>query len=56
MKHFAQLILGLAFIFLVGYLIYHFENPWWCLLALFLPSILASFNDGGDDDNNVDMI
>jgi hypothetical protein len=54
MKEFAIIVLGLAFILLVGYIVYHFENPWWSLMALALPSILNSIKD--NDGDNPDMI
>lgn len=54
MKHFAILILGLAYIALIGYIIYHFSNPWWSLMTLFLPSILNTLSDG--DNDNPDLM
>jgi 1,4-dihydroxy-2-naphthoate octaprenyltransferase len=54
MKHFAQLILGLAYIALISYLIYSFSNPWWVLMSLFLPMILKTLSD--ENDQNPDMM
>jgi len=54
MKELTIIVLGLAFILLIGYIVYHFENPWWSLMVLALPSILNSIKD--NDGDNPDMI
>jgi hypothetical protein len=49
MKHLSILILGLAYLALIGYIIYQSGNPWWSLMALFLPSILSTLSNGDDN-------
>lgn len=54
MRYLAILVLGLAYVILVGYIIYQSGNPWWSLMALFLPSILSTLSNG--DDGNPDLM
>ena len=54
MRHVAILILGLAYLVLIGYIIYQSGNPWWSLMALFTPSILSTLSNG--DDDNPDLM
>jgi 1,4-dihydroxy-2-naphthoate octaprenyltransferase len=54
MRHFAQLILGLAYITMIGYIVYHFTNPWWSLMLLFTPMLLRTLSD--ENDQNPDMM
>jgi 1,4-dihydroxy-2-naphthoate octaprenyltransferase len=52
MRYLAQIILGLAYITLIGYIVYLFQNPWWALMLLFTPAILDTIKD---NDNNPDV-
>jgi len=54
MREVAIIIIGLAFISLVGFIIYWFESPWWVLMLLTTPSIFSAIRD--EDDDNPDMI
>ena len=54
MRHIAQLILGLAYIALIGYMLYLFSNPWWSLMLLLKPMLLRTLSD--KDDQNPDMM
>ena len=51
MRYLAQIILGLAYITLIGYIVYLFQNPWRALMLLFIPAILDTLKDNDDNPN-----
>ncbi len=51
MRYLAQIILGLAYITLIGYIVYLFQNPWWVLMLLFTPALLDTIKDNDDNPN-----
>jgi len=51
MRYLAQIILGLAYLTLIGYIVYLFQNPWWALMLLFIPAILDTIKDNDDNPN-----
>lgn len=50
MKNFYIFILVLAYLTLIGFIIYFFKNPWWSLMLLFIPMIKDLFDHLDNDD------
>jgi hypothetical protein len=50
MKYVSYTLVALAYLALVGYVVYLTQNPWWILMSLFVGALPSHQNDTDKED------